>query len=120
MRSCMLGGANLSWPGLRHLQVCANLSLFLLIQVEKARGHYENLMLSSACEAVLEIGNAGNSYMDERAPWSLFKKGGDDAETAAKVSLSYSFDKYLLLGVIEVRCLACLKIRGGICRNVFE
>ncbi|KAJ1400176.1 Rossmann-like alpha/beta/alpha sandwich fold [Sesbania bispinosa] len=44
--------------------------------VDKARVHYENLSLSSACEAVLEIGNVGNSYMDERAPWSLFKQGG--------------------------------------------
>ncbi|KAJ0101337.1 hypothetical protein Patl1_05402 [Pistacia atlantica] len=33
--------------------------------VENVRGHYENLSLSSACEVVLEIGNAGNSYMDE-------------------------------------------------------
>nr|GMD86085.1 methionine--tRNA ligase, chloroplastic/mitochondrial [Ipomoea batatas] len=52
--------------------------------VEKARSHYENLALSSACEAVLEIGNAGNSYIDKQAPWSLFKKGGADFETAAK------------------------------------
>ncbi|KAK4579112.1 hypothetical protein RGQ29_028971 [Quercus rubra] len=53
--------------------------------VEKARVHYEKLSPSSACEAILEIGNAGNSYMDERAPWSLFKKGGAASEAAAKV-----------------------------------
>jgi len=41
--------------------------------------------LSSACEAVLEIGNVGNSYMDQRAPWSLFKQGDTAAEEAAKV-----------------------------------
>ncbi|XP_004304645.1 PREDICTED: probable methionine--tRNA ligase, mitochondrial isoform X1 [Fragaria vesca subsp. vesca] len=52
--------------------------------VEKARVDYENLSLSSACEAVLEISNAGNSYMDGRAPWSLFKQGGDASEAAAK------------------------------------
>ncbi|KAK7854973.1 methionine--trna ligase [Quercus suber] len=52
--------------------------------VEKARVHYEKLSPSSACEAILEIGNAGNSYMDERAPWSLFKKGGAASEAAAK------------------------------------
>lgn len=51
----------------------------------KARNHYEELALSSACEAVLEIGNAGNSYMDERAPWSLFKQGGASSDAAAKV-----------------------------------
>ena len=53
--------------------------------VEKARTNYESLSLSTACEAVLEIGNAGNSYMDQRAPWMLFKQGGVSAEAAAKV-----------------------------------
>lgn len=52
--------------------------------VEKARVQYGNLALSSACEAVLEISNAGNLYMDERAPWSLFKQGGAASEAAAK------------------------------------
>ena len=33
-----------------------------------------------------EIGNAGNIYIDERAPWSLFKQGGAASEAAAKVS----------------------------------
>jgi methionyl-tRNA synthetase len=49
------------------------------------RYHYENLALSSACESVLDVGNAGNLYIDERAPWSCFKKGGETAEMAAKV-----------------------------------
>lgn len=53
--------------------------------MEKARAHYENLALSSACEAVLEIGNAGNLYINEQAPWSLFKQGGTASATAAKV-----------------------------------
>lgn len=67
-----------------HSVLQLNLS-FLCLQVQAARVHYENLSLSSACEAVLEIGNAGNSYMDERAPWSLFKQGGAASEAAAKV-----------------------------------
>lgn len=54
--------------------------------MEKARHYYENLSLSSACESVLDIGTAGNSYMDERAPWSGFKQGGASSEMAAKVS----------------------------------
>jgi len=61
--------------------------LLLPCQVEEASIHYRNLSLSSACEAVLEIGNAGNAYMDERAPWSLFKQGGAAAEDASKVHL---------------------------------
>ena len=62
------------------------------LSVEKARIQYETLSLSSACEAVLEIGNAGNLYIDEHAPWSLFKQGGVASETAAKVSLSLSLN----------------------------
>lgn len=50
------------------------------------RYHYENLAFSSACESVLDIGNAGNLYINERAPWSCFKKGGEIAEMAAKVN----------------------------------
>lgn len=53
--------------------------------MEKARIHYENLSLSSACEAVLEIGGAGNLYINESAPWSRLKQGGDAFEAAAKV-----------------------------------
>lgn len=51
----------------------------------KARTQYENLAISSACEAVLEIGNAGNLYINERAPWTLLKQGGDAFEAATKV-----------------------------------
>lgn len=58
------------------------------MQVEKAKYHYENLSLSSACESILEIGNVGNLYMDKNAPWSRFKQGGASSEMAAKVYLS--------------------------------
>ena len=63
----------------------SDIVLFLYYKVEKARTNYESLSLSTACEAVLEIGNAGNAYMDQRAPWMLFKQGGVSAEAAAKV-----------------------------------
>ncbi|KAL7150275.1 hypothetical protein ABFS83_05G100500 [Erythranthe nasuta] len=53
-------------------------------QVEKSRQHYENLELSSACEAVLQIANAGNVYINEKAPWSLFKQGDSGFEAASK------------------------------------
>ena len=36
---------------------------------------YENLQLKQACEAILELANAGNKYIDDRAPWVLFKEG---------------------------------------------
>ncbi|CAN4105937.1 unnamed protein product [Withania somnifera] len=52
--------------------------------VEKAHVHYQNLELSAACQTVLEIGNAGNLYIDSQAPWTLFKQGVTAFETAAK------------------------------------
>uniref|UniRef100_A0A7N0TPI9 methionine--tRNA ligase n=1 Tax=Kalanchoe fedtschenkoi TaxID=63787 RepID=A0A7N0TPI9_KALFE len=55
--------------------------------VDKARDNYENLSLSSACDALLEIANAGNLYMNDRAPWTGFKIGGNAADAAAKVGL---------------------------------
>ncbi|EOA23653.1 hypothetical protein CARUB_v10016854mg [Capsella rubella] len=78
--------------------------------VEKARTNYETLSLSSACEAILEIGNAGNTYMDQRAPWFLFKQGGDSAEAAAK-------DLVIILEVMRIIAVAlspvapCLSLR---------
>lgn len=66
--------------------------------------HYENLELSAACETVLEIGNAGNSYIDEQAPWSLFKKGETAFETAAKVFLQvFLVLKFILMSVKKMK-----------------
>ncbi|GAA0160071.1 aminoacyl-tRNA synthetase [Lithospermum erythrorhizon] len=67
--------------------------------VEKASRQYEKLVLSSACDAVMEIGNAGNVYINERAPWSLFKEGGPASEAAAKVCDFHLFcySKYRIL-----------------------
>ncbi|KAL4184463.1 hypothetical protein AMTRI_Chr10g1140 [Amborella trichopoda] len=67
--------------------------------VEKARIHYENLSISSACESVMEIGNAGNLYMDEHAPWSLFKQGGASAEAASK-------DLVIILETVRIIAIA--------------
>lgn len=36
---------------------------------------YEILKFNLACEEVLSLIRAGNKYIDESAPWSLFKKG---------------------------------------------
>lgn len=62
----------------------------------KARTQYENLAISSACESVLEIGNTGNLYINERAPWSLLKQGGDAFEAATKVSSRQLYLEYYL------------------------
>ncbi|XP_059666231.1 methionine--tRNA ligase, chloroplastic/mitochondrial [Cornus florida] len=81
--------------------------------VEKARVNYENLSLSSACEAVLEIGNAGNLYMDERAPWSLFKQGGAASEAAAK-------DLVIILEAMRIIAIALFPITPSLCPRIYS
>ena len=42
---------------------------------EQVQQAYENLAFSEACEAVLSLVRASNKYLDETAPWTLFKQG---------------------------------------------
>ncbi|KAM5558743.1 methionine--tRNA ligase, chloroplastic/mitochondrial [Rosa sericea] len=81
--------------------------------VEKARVDYENLSLSSACEAVLEISNAGNSYMDGRAPWSLFKQGGAASEAAAK-------DLVIILEAMRVIAIALSPVTPSLSWRIYQ
>ncbi|BAT93615.1 methionine--tRNA ligase, chloroplastic/mitochondrial [Vigna umbellata] len=81
--------------------------------VDKARIHYENLSLSSACEAVLEIGNVGNSYMDQRAPWSLFKQGDTAAEAAAK-------DLVIILETVRIIAIALFPVTPSLSWRIYE
>ncbi|KAK6929325.1 Methionyl/Leucyl tRNA synthetase [Dillenia turbinata] len=81
--------------------------------VEKARVHYENLSLSSACEAVIEIANAGNLYMDEQAPWSNFKKGGAASEAAAK-------DLVIILEAMRIIAIALSPVTPNLCLRIYE
>lgn len=46
------------------------IGLTLGTQVAQA---YENLAFSNACEAVLNLIRTGNKYIDEQAPWTLYK-----------------------------------------------
>jgi len=36
---------------------------------------YESLAFSQACEAILSLVRASNKYVDEQAPWTLYKQG---------------------------------------------
>ncbi|GAV76088.1 tRNA-synt_1g domain-containing protein [Cephalotus follicularis] len=80
--------------------------------VEKARVHYVNLSLPSACEAVIEIGNAGNSYINERAPWSLFKQGGAAYESAAK-------DLVIILEAMRIIAITLSPVAPSLCRRIY-
>eukprot|EP00262_Sarcandra_glabra_P020627 TRINITY_DN832_c0_g1_i1.p1 TRINITY_DN832_c0_g1~~TRINITY_DN832_c0_g1_i1.p1 ORF type:complete len:604 (-),score=80.16 TRINITY_DN832_c0_g1_i1:46-1857(-) len=81
--------------------------------VEIARQHYENLSLSSACEAVLDIGNAGNLYIDDHAPWSLFKQGGASAITAGK-------DLVIILEAIRIIAVALSPVAPNLCLRIYS
>ncbi|KAJ8475954.1 hypothetical protein OPV22_019681 [Ensete ventricosum] len=81
--------------------------------VEKAKYHYENLSLSSACESILDIANSGNIYMDERAPWSLFKQGGASSEMAAK-------DLVIILEVMRIIATALSPITPSLCSRIYS
>lgn len=80
--------------------------------VEKARTQFENLELSSSCEAILEIGNAGNLYVNDRAPWSLFKQGGDASEAAAK-------DLVIILETVRIIAVALSPITPSLCQKIY-
>ncbi|KAK1273913.1 hypothetical protein QJS04_geneDACA007923 [Acorus gramineus] len=81
--------------------------------VDDTRLHYENLSLSSACEAVLEIGHAGNLYLDERAPWSLFKQAGPSSEAAAK-------DLVIILETMRIIAIALSPITPSLSMRIFS
>ncbi len=42
---------------------------------EQVKANYEALAFDRACEGVLRLSQACNKYIDEQAPWSLYKQG---------------------------------------------
>ncbi|PWA73589.1 methionyl-tRNA synthetase [Artemisia annua] len=81
--------------------------------VEKSKLQYESLLLSSACESVLEIGTAGNLYIDGRAPWSLFKQGGASFDSAAK-------DLVLILEAMRIIAVALSPVTPKLCLSIYR
>lgn len=81
--------------------------------VEKSKAQYESLLLSSACESVIEIGNAGNLYIDEHAPWSLFKEGGASFDSAAK-------DLVVILEAMRIIAVALSPVAPNLCSRIYH
>ncbi len=54
-----------------------------LRRFRNCEAHYENIELKDALSEAIQIAHLGNKYLNERAPWDLFKKG--DQEEAAGV-----------------------------------
>uniref|UniRef100_A0A0D9Z3R2 methionine--tRNA ligase n=1 Tax=Oryza glumipatula TaxID=40148 RepID=A0A0D9Z3R2_9ORYZ len=80
--------------------------------VDKAKDQFENLLLSSACETLMEIGNLGNLYIDEHAPWSCFKQGGESAEKAAK-------DLVIILETMRIIAIALSPITPSLSLRIY-
>jgi methionyl-tRNA synthetase len=63
---------------------------------------YNSLAFSQACEAILALIRAGNKYIDEQAPWSLYKQKQQEAVEQVLYSVleSVRLAVYLLSPVI--------------------
>jgi methionyl-tRNA synthetase len=51
------------------------LKLIGLTLADRVTGHYDKLAFSEAAEAVLELVRASNKYIDDAAPWTMYKTG---------------------------------------------
>ncbi|GJU90921.1 methionine--tRNA ligase, chloroplastic/mitochondrial [Tanacetum coccineum] len=81
--------------------------------VEKSKVQYESLLLSSACESVLEIGTAGNLYIDGRAPWSLFKQG-------VFLCLTLEQDLVLILEAMRIIAVTLSPVTPKLCQSIYR
>ncbi|MDB9525626.1 methionine--tRNA ligase [Oscillatoria sp. CS-180] len=66
----------------------------LLEQVQSA---YEHLAFSEACEAIFGLIRASNKYLDETAPWTLFKQG---KQTETEIALYAVLESVRLAGYL--------------------
>jgi len=69
---------------------------------EQVAQAYENLAFSNACEAILNLVRAGNKYIDDQAPWTLYKQGNQSAVEQVLYSVleSVRLAAYLLSPII--------------------
>jgi methionyl-tRNA synthetase len=67
---------------------------------------YDALAFNTACEEILTIVRLGNKYIDEQAPWSLFKKGEQAAaeQVCYAVLESVRLAAYLLSPIVPSVC----------------
>ncbi len=69
---------------------------------EQVKQAYETLAFNQACESVLSLVRASNKFIDDQAPWSLYKQGQQQAlaEVLYAVLESVRLAAYLLSPVI--------------------
>ena len=63
---------------------------------------YDSLAFSEVCQAIFSLIQAGNKYIDEKAPWSLYKQGKQEALAQVLYSVleSVRLSSYLLSPII--------------------
>ena len=64
---------------------------------EQVRTAYEKLAFSEACEALLDLVRASNKYLDETAPWTLYKQG---KQTETELALYAVLESVRLAGYL--------------------
>lgn len=89
-----------------------SLRLLTATSVAKAREEYDQLQLAAACESILAMATAGNLYLEESAPWSQFKKGGEEAQIAAQ-------NLAIILEVVRIVAIALSPVTPGVSRKIF-
>eukprot|EP00252_Welwitschia_mirabilis_P000965 TRINITY_DN10950_c0_g1_i5.p1 TRINITY_DN10950_c0_g1~~TRINITY_DN10950_c0_g1_i5.p1 ORF type:complete len:564 (+),score=91.13 TRINITY_DN10950_c0_g1_i5:9-1700(+) len=89
----------------------SSLKEHVMDMVQKVRQHYSTLSFSSACATILDIANAGNAYLDERAPWAQFKKGGTNAVEA-------EMDLIIILEMMRIIALALSPVTPRLCHQI--
>ena len=69
---------------------------------QKVTKAYNNLQFKQACESILELANASNKYIDDNAPWVLFKEGKQEPieQVLYAVLESIRLSAYLLSPIV--------------------
>jgi methionyl-tRNA synthetase len=65
--------------------------------VELAAGSYSRFLLRKACQTLMELAQAGNTYFDAKKPWALAKDPAKRAELDTVMNLSIECIKNLAL-----------------------
>lgn len=80
--------------------------------VGKAKEAFEALQFGAACEAVLALASGGNQYLDEQAPWAMFKRGESEAQAAA-------LDLVAILEVTRILAVALSPVAPTTCQRIY-
>lgn len=69
---------------------------------EEVSSAYERLSFTDACEAIFTLVRAGNKYIDDMAPWKLFKQGSQKEveDVLYSVLESIRLSAYLLSPIV--------------------